>query len=192
MSGSDKTKGNAGRLITVPGYHIHPQYDLVHTRHLIHERRHKKANFHLNLAPMVDMFSILVIYLIMNFSSSGEAFFISKEITIPKATQGRPMESFPLLSVVKGTVMFETESEPGKNGIYVEELNDGQVPKLRETLRKIREVQQAISGDKTFKGHVNIQADEATPIEDVKKVMRVLIDEGWNGLNFIVDPSKKK
>ncbi len=188
---ADKVKGSSARLIQIPGYHIRPQYDLVHLRHILEERRSKKKSFTLNLAPMVDMFSILVIYLIMNFSSSGEVFFISKDITIPKATKGVPMESYPLISVIGNKVAFDAESVAGQNNVYVEEPNDLQVPKLRAMLRRMKQLEVQIGGEKNFKGQVNIQADVNAPVEDVKKVMRVLIDEGWTGINFIVDPSTK-
>lgn len=186
---SEKTKGNSDRLLSVPGYHIHPQYDLHHTRQIIEERKHKKRGFNLSLAPMVDMFSILVIYLIMNFSTTGEVFFVSKEITIPKASKGNIMQSFPLLSVVGGKVMFETEESPGQMAIYVEEINDGQVPKLRQTLGQLKNLEMQISADEKFKGQINLQADENAPIEDVKKVMRVLVEEGWAAINFLVEPT---
>jgi biopolymer transport protein ExbD len=188
MASNDKVKGNSPRLVKIPGYHIHPQFDMSHTRHLIEYRKAKKKSFHLNLAPMVDMFSILVIYLIMNFSSSGEVFFISKEIKIPQASKGQPMESFPLISVVKETVMFDAENKENGEALYVEDINEGQLPKLRKMLKHVRSVEKQIGGDAAFRGQINLQADENTPIEDVKKVMRVLIDEGWTGINFIIEP----
>lgn len=186
---SDKVKGHASRLIQVPGYHIHPQWDLVHTRHLIHERRNKKKSFHLNLAPMVDMFSILVIYLIMNFSTSGEVFFISKEVNMPKAAKGLPMQSFPLVSLIGDKITFDAENVEG-GALYVEEVNDQKVPKLRSVLNKIKLIEVEIGGDKNFKGQINLQADENASVENVKKVMRVLIEEGWTGINFLVQPDK--
>lgn len=186
---NDKTKGHAPRLIQVPGYHIHPQWDLVHTRHLVHERRHKKKSFTLNLAPMVDMFSILVIYLIMNFSSSGEVFFISKSVSMPKASKGVPMQSFPLISIIGDKISFDAENVDGE-GVFIEEPNDQSNPKLRNVLKKIRDVEVAIGGNKNFKGQINLQADENTSVENVKKVMRVLIEEGWYGINFLVIPNK--
>ena len=189
MSANDKVVGFAERLVQIPGYHLHPQYDLVHTRHLVDQRKSKKKTFHLNLAPMVDMFSILVIYLIMNFSSSGEVFFISKDIKIPQASKGQPMQSFPLISVVADKVMFDAENKEGGDALYVEDINDGQLPKLRKMLQNIKEVEKQIGGDAGFRGQINLQADEKTPIEDVKKVMRVLIDEGWTGINFIIEPT---
>ena len=187
MSDSN-TKGFAPRLIHTPGYNIHPQYDLRHLRHLLNERKRKRNGFHLNLAPMVDMFSVLVIYLIMNFSSSGEVFFVSKSVTIPKASKGVPMQSYPLISVLGNKVAFDAEKIEGEQSVFTEEVNDMQVPKLREMLRRLKRVEMQINGANGFKGQVNLQADENTPAEDVKKVMRVLIEEGWNGINFIVDP----
>lgn len=188
MSASEKVKGNAHRLIQVPGYHLHPQYDMHHTRHLVEHRKAKKKEFSLNLAPMVDMFSVLVIFLIMNFSSSGEVFFISKDIKIPQASKGQPMQSFPLISVVREKVMFDAENKEGGDAIYVEDINDGQLPKMRKMLQEVRALEKQIGGEENFRGQVNLQADEGTPIEDVKKVMRVLVDEGWTGINFIIEP----
>lgn len=187
-----KTKGFAQRLIYEPGYHIHPQFDMVHTRHLIVERRNKKKQFSLMLAPMVDMFSILVIYLLMNFSSSGEIFFVAKAVQIPKASKGTPMRSLPLISIVGNTVMFDSE-EPGRLGQTVteQELNDGEMPKLRRMLRQFQALETQIHPDKPFKGEINLQAGETTPVDDVKKIMKILIAEGWTGINFIVDPSTK-
>ncbi|MFZ3229792.1 MAG: biopolymer transporter ExbD [Pseudobdellovibrio sp.] len=189
---NDKVKGSAARIVQVPGYHLHPQYDMVHTRHILEERKNKKKSFHLNMAPMVDMFSVLVIYLIMNFSSSGEIYFVSKSVTIPKATKGIAMESFPIISVVKDKISFDAESVGGEQSVFVEELNDEKAPKLRAMLQKVASIEKQISGTNKFRGQVNLQADVNASVEDVKKVMRVLIDEGWTGINFIVDPSSKK
>lgn len=183
MAGNDKTKGYAHRLIKVPGYHIRPQYDLVHTRHLIEARHSKKPTFTLNLAPMVDMFSVLVIFLIMNFSTDGEIFFISRDLKIPLASAGKPMQSLPLISIVNNDIVFDSAS-----GISTLEANDDQVPKLRETLRQIKEIETQIGDVNGDKAQINLQADENTPVEQVKKVMRVLIDEGWTGINFVVNP----
>lgn len=188
MGGDSKLKGNSSRVITTPGYHIQPQWDLSHTRHIIQEKRSHRAGFHLNLAPMVDMFSILVIYLIMNFSTSGEVFFIGKDIVIPKAEFGKPMSSFPLVSLVKQNVYFDSEGTETKKSTYIEELNDGNSQKLRAALKKVKDTEFLIGGKDFFRGQINLQADDRASIEDVKKIMRVLIEEGWNSINFIVEP----
>lgn len=184
-------KGFAGRMIQTPGYHIHPQYDLAHTRHWVHDRAHRKRGFTLMLAPMVDMFSILVIYLLMNFSSNGEIFFLSKDVRLPKASKGTPLQSLPLVSIVGPNVIFDADKNTGGGGnVSVTELNDGNNPKLREMLKRMQLLAGQIHPGKPFKGEINLQAGQTTQFDDVKKVMRVLMAEGWTGINFVVDPSK--
>lgn len=185
-SGDGKVKGSMHRVITTPGYHIKPQWDLVHTRHILDEKKHKKKSFQLMLAPMVDMFSILVIYLIMNFSTEGEVFFISKDLTIPKSSTGQALKNYPLISVVGGNIVFDSLENKGT----VSEINNESAPQLRAALRRIKQIELSL-GEKAFKGQINLQADEKTSVEEVKKVMRVLIDEGWTGINFVVNPERK-
>ncbi len=187
---NDKIRGNQQRLIKTPGYHIHPQYDLHQTRLIIEERKNKKGGFHLSLAPMVDLFSVLVIYLLINFSTTGEAFFVSKDIKIPKASKGQPLKSFPLVSIFNDKVIFDMEDER-KRIVTISEPNDELNPQLREMLRSIKSVNDLVSEEAgSAARQVNLQADRDIEVNEVKKVLRVLIDEGWTGINFVVDPTK--
>lgn len=186
----EKTAGSANRLIQVPGYHIHPEYDLHHLRMLLHHKR-KKKSFSLMLAPMVDMMSILVIYLITNFSATGEAFFVGRDIKIPEATKGRPMESNPLVTVFKDRVLFDALTSQGSGVVFLEDLNDGQSLKLRSKLGEIKQLDAQIRGGAgEISTQINIQADKSLEMDAVKKVMRVLMEEGWNTLNFIIEPTE--
>lgn len=137
---------------------------------------------------MVDMFSILVIYLLMNFSSTGEVFFVGKDIKIPQVSKGVPMQSYPLVSVVGDKVMFDALDQNGRS-VYVEEKNDGKSERLRVMLKQMKRMEEQIAGSQTFRGQINIQADESMEVEHVKRVMQILIDEGWSTINFIVEPN---
>ncbi len=185
----DKVAGSHHRHIQVPGYHLHPKYDLHFLRHYLH-MKHKKKGFSLMLAPMVDMMSILVIYLIMNFSATGEAFFVARDIKIPQATKGRPMESFPLVTIFEEKVIFDAlDSTVGSGVTFLEDVNDGQSSQLREKLKEIKDLQKQINSSDEL-SQINIQADRTLDVEAVKKVMRVLIDEGWTAINFIIEPKE--
>lgn len=186
-----KVKGHFKRIIRVPGYHIHSKYDLKGLRHKLHggEQVHMEAD--LPLTSMVDMMSILVVFLIMNFSSTGEVFFISKDIKIPSASNGRSMESLPLISVGKdGRVSMDTQKIGEEEGTKLEE-RDPNFPQLRSALQKIRILQQTIRPKDEFKGAVNIQADSEASLLQIKRVMNALISEGWTGINFAVRPDPK-
>lgn len=191
--GSDKLKGSAPRLLEIPGYHIHPEYDLHFLRQLLHHKN-KKKGFSLMLAPMVDMMSILVIYLITNFSATGEAFFVNRDDKLPKATKGRTMETQPIVTVKKEKVIFDVLAKDGSGASFSEDVNDGNSPKLRERLGEIKklelQIQDLQSRTPAQAGvQVNLVADENLDMESVKKVMRVLMEEGWNTINFVIEPT---
>lgn len=179
-----EVKGHGRRIIEAPGYRLHPQYDL----HRLRRRRHgggtKNANHELPLTSMIDMFSILCIFLLMNFSSTGEIFFISKDIKIPAANHSRPIDSNPLISITAKTVTLDAEKIGDRD--FSAEDKTGDLEKLRARLQQIRIFQETIHPGQPFKGNVNIQADENLSILHIKRVMNSLIAEGWTGINFAV------
>ncbi|MBX2994025.1 MAG: biopolymer transporter ExbD [Bdellovibrionaceae bacterium] len=173
------------KTVVKPGYHIRPKYDLEALR----ERRHggggnKFGVPELPLVSMIDMFTILVIFLLMNFSATGEIFFIPKELKLPEAKHSRPIESAPLITVTSGQVILETE-QVGSNPVTLTE-NDINLPQLSRALRNMKEMALVERPDKPFKGQINIQADETTPLVYIKRVMQTCISEGWTGINFAV------
>lgn len=177
-------KGNHNRLISPPGYHLHPKYDLHYLRKRRHHSDESDFNDSLNLTAMIDMFSILVIFLIMNFSSTGEIFFISKNIKLPEASHARPIDNAPLISIVGNSVTLEAETV-GDNPVYLEE-KDVNLPRLKSKLQQMRIMAEAVNPGQPFKGQVNVQADVNTPVIYIKRVMNTLISEGWTGVNFAV------
>lgn len=182
-------KGHHRRTISPPGYHLEPKYDLHFVRHRRNKSHKKDFNDSLNLTAMIDMFSILVVFLIMNFSSTGEIFFISKNIKIPDAAHARPIENAPLISIVGNTVTLESE-KMGENPVYIEE-KDSMLPRLKSKLQQMRIMAETVNPGQPFKGQVNVQADINTPVVYIKRVMNTLISEGWTGVNFAVTPAQE-
>src|SRR3954447_13945932 len=61
----------------------------------------------LMLASLVDMFTIIVIFLLMNFSANGEVLYMSKDIKLPDAFHGAQLERAPVISVSPDSVTFD-------------------------------------------------------------------------------------
>lgn len=187
MSGSG-VKGHIKRVVQAPSYHVHSKYDLHGLRELIHSKKNKQGTPVLPLTPMLDMMSILIIFLLMNFSATGEIFFVSKEgLKMPDAAHARPLESGAVVSIVGGKVYFDAE-KMADQGVQVQ-ANDEDMRLLRTRLQQLRNMEEVIRPGQPFKGMVNIQSDENTPLIHIKRVMAVLISEGWTGINFTVNPS---
>ena len=50
------------------------------------EKGHRSTNAELNVVPMVDMMTMLVIFLLQQFSSTGEVLYMQKDIKLPTAS----------------------------------------------------------------------------------------------------------
>ena len=173
------------RVIRPPGYHIEPKYDLKHFRKKMDESSERDYDVVLPLTSMIDMFSMLVIFLLLNFSATGEAYFVNKDIKLPEALNARPIESMPLISISKTSVSLDSEVV-GSNPVIIG-LNDRQMPALVASLTKLKALikNQDDAGLPVKKG-INLQADQNTDVVYIKRVMNILISTGFSSINFAV------
>lgn len=182
MSGEVKSSGR--RLIEVPGYHLAPKYDLKYLRRKMNDSGDRVFDVVLPLTSMIDMFSMLVIFLLLNFSATGEAFFVNKDITLPNAKNALPIESLPLVSITDTSVSLDSEVV-GSNPVTIQ-LQDQEMPQLSAALRRLKNLitAQEQAGVPVKKG-INLQADITTDVIYIKRVMNILITEGFTKVNFV-------
>lgn len=187
MAGGDSW-GHSEKIIK-PGYHIRPKHDL----HGLRQRRtdNHKGNLagELPLTAMIDMFSILVIYLLMNFSATGDPFFMGKPgVILPKAGESKMMETAPLLSFAKGTFYLDALTPDGGQL----KLEDDS-PNQQKIIQALQNLQNQIKqkDPAAFDGKLNLQADENTPLLYIKRGMAAGTVAGWTSINFVVEPQKE-
>ncbi len=146
----------------------------------------KATNAELNVVPMVDMMTMLVIFLLQQFSATGEVLYMQKDVRLPEARHGQMIEPAPTVAisaeqlVVTGQKVADVadlDRDPGY-------LN---IPALEERLREEKKrwdfIHQADPGKK-WDGLVNIQADQKVPFRIVKRVMYSCGVAGYFNLNF--------
>src|SRR3954465_8338524 len=96
--------------------------------------RGKKVGYAaLMLTSLVDMFTIIVIFLLMNFSANGEVLYMSKDIKLPDAYHGAQLDRAPVVSVSADAVPFD-----GRQVAQTPDLMKGDalnVPELEDALR---------------------------------------------------------
>jgi biopolymer transport protein ExbD len=126
-----------------------------------------------------------VIFLLLNFSATGEAYFVSKNVVIPQAVNARPLETAPLVSITKDSVVLDSR-DVGSNPTNLTE-GDMEMPGLVTALKRLKEQQDDMrQAGIEQKDQINIQADENTPVIRIKRVMNILVQEGFHGINFAV------
>lgn len=146
----------------------------------------KDGNADLNLTPMVDMFVIIVLFLLQNFSTDGEILFVSKDIQLPLITNRLALERAPVVMVSNESILLD-----GTRVLDVSDLTRDETwnaPALEEALREkrseIERSQQLLGVSGGFKGNINIQSDKDVKFQVLKKVMFACNQAGFASMNF--------
>lgn len=148
--------------------------------------RGKKSGYAgLMLTSLVDMMTIIVIFLLMNFSANGEVLYMAKDIKLPDAYHGAQLERAPVISVSAEAVTFD-----GKMLLATSDLERGEVlnvPDLEDALRDEKRRYEQIHAndpDHPFRGLVNVQADRRIPFKVIKRIMFACNQSGFGNINF--------
>lgn len=154
-------------------------------KHLIarqHARKKAKKTIllSLSLTSMVDMFSLLVIFLLQTFSTSPEMLMVSKEVRLPSAQSGHEIVDAPVLAVTK-------------EGIFLDQKIIGSVEQVLQNpdsfidrLKNLRELWQKTHPDQKFKGEMNLQAHRDISSVVVAKIMGMLPTQNYDSIQLIV------
>ena len=174
--------------------------------HNILKRRGRKRSVTavLSLTAMVDMFTVLVIFLLQNYNTTGEILYIPKEVTLPKAN--RVLELKPSLVITVSSKEVLIDKDRVATFDEVKSSTDWVIPNLRdrakEMLLKAKSEQDAKLQDKLRKvvsktlgneqidpeawKKVTIQADKDIDYLTIKKIMYSIYEAGGGPINFAV------
>ena len=155
----------------------------------------KAVNVALNVTPFVDMMTILVTFLLMVFSTSGELISAQRGLTLPDATQKDALKKAPILIVTSDSVTFEGVQMADPATIMSESSMDMKIPELFDRLRQEKNQFMVPGGgfeklstlEKQYctnpkpnpepheiclNGLLILQADQSTPAKGLNKVIK--------------------
>lgn len=158
----------------------------------------------LSLTAMVDMFTVLAIFLLQNYSATGEILYIPKEVILPKASE--VIELKPSLVITVSSKEVFIDRTPVATFEEVQASTDWVIPNLRDQARlrleEARLAQEAKLQNKLSQvvnktlGHetedpsawkkVTIQADKSIDYLTLKKIMYSVYAAGGGPINFAV------
>jgi biopolymer transport protein ExbD len=138
------------------------------------------------VTPMVDMFVIIVLFLIANFSATGDPLYPSTDLALPEAKNVQDVLAAPVVVITKTEVLL--------SGATIGRLEDfahedyPSIPLLEEKLRdekkKFEDLHAAAGDLAAFTGDVNVQADKSVEFRVVKRVMFSCASSGFGNINF--------
>jgi biopolymer transport protein ExbD len=139
----------------------------------------KKTTFVLQLTAMVDMFTILIVFLLKSFSTSSVHVTPHKGMELPfSSAYVSPVEATRLVVSLEGIFVDDKEIVKFENGQLnradVERNDPDFIKALYDELDKLADVSKEIAEkneDHEFEGKVVMQADQRLPYSILKKVM---------------------
>lgn len=149
------------------------------------KKGHKKSSVaDLLLTPLIDMFVILVVFLIMNFSATGELVQLSKDIRLPKAETVSELDRAPIIQISSNTVAIEGVKVGESDEILKDP--DLRIPGLTDKLQEMRKVDEMMHPGQPFRGEIIINCDRDIDFKLVRKVMFACSDAGYTKFNYAV------
>ena len=140
----------------------------------------------LNVTPLVDMFVILVLFLVANFSATGEILQMSKDVQLPEAANTDELQLAPAVTISKDEVLVQGALIGRVDDLTREDYTN--IPALEEKLRDLKkqfeDLHNAANDSGAFKGDVNIQADKQVTFKIVKRVMYSCAQAGYGNIAF--------
>jgi biopolymer transport protein ExbD len=150
----------------------------------------------LNLYPMMDMMTILLVFLIQSFAQSGAASVVqSAELEIPKSISKEDVQPALTLTISASEIVVEGkqalslrngqvdpgQKQGGSNGFLVTPL----LSVLQQHRDRLKLIAQS-RASKPFRGEVQIIADRRTPYRTLVEVLYTMGQSEFKAMRFVV------
>lgn len=148
----------------------------------------RKVDVKLRLTSMIDMFTILLVFLLKSFSAEGQIVTISKDLRLPESTAKKPPVSSPIIITTQQWLLLDDERIAGISDIV--RGQNLEIPRLRARLAEKRQLAEnlgAMDASLGFRGNVTIQGDKEIPFKILKKIMYTCGQEGYNNILLAVN-----
>lgn len=98
------------------------------------------GNVNLNLTPFVDMMTILVTFLLMVFSASGEILTQQPGMELPTAAQQAQLQNSPVITVTNTAITFNNEHMTETESVLEDQSPQWKIVELFERMNQERQL----------------------------------------------------
>jgi biopolymer transport protein ExbD len=170
----------------------------------------RASNISLNLTPFVDMMTILVTFLLMVFSSTGQLLQAQKGLELPMAESRDTLQLAPVIIVTRSEITYQGQLVATTESVLRDDSPTFKIDALYERLdaaaKKIKEdvglgkipkdlakaCEEAKQGIRPQPGRICpdglavLQADESTDVRLINKIVNTAKAAGFDNLLFAV------
>lgn len=154
---------------------------------ILGSRPKPKPRTDLSLTSLLDMFTILLVFLLKSFSADGQMVTNSDDLTLPESSSHKDPRSAPIIAVTKEWVLLDD-----KPLVKVADLNadsDLLIQPLQASLQQSRSFSEQLGTIDTrvgFNGTVDIMGDRDASFAVIKRVMFTCGQVGFNNMLLAV------
>jgi len=152
-------------------------------------RSKKKIVTSLNLTSLMDVFTILVFFLLFH-SASGNTLEAPKQIKLPDSfVEAKPRETLVIIISDEAVVV------QGKEVVTTAELledGSGAVSVIAERLRNIQRSSMGITETTVESREVTILSDKKIPFKALKKIMSICTGTGYGKISLAVNQKSEQ
>ena len=175
-----------------PGAHLYSSIKLEAASSKLKKHGRKSLYEALNLVAYIDMMTMLVIFLLMSFSATGEILFVQKNIVLPDAQNWTDLERAPVIGVSKDVVTLDGSQVATADELMKDaSTGDFKVSELHDKLVTLKNNYKLLHPGEEFNGIAIVQADKGVEFKALKKVMYSAATAGYNNVNFAVKTRTK-
>lgn len=154
------------------------------TRRLKRMSRNRVKITKMNLTSLMDVFTILVFFLLVN-SGSVELLEAPKDVKLPESVvETKPRETV-VISIGQEDVLVQ-----GQVVARVNDILQGQPDTMAPLTARLAELKESIVGPNTLAvaetQEITILADKSVPFIVVRKIMSTCTDEGYENVSLAV------
>ncbi len=143
----------------------------------------------LNITSLMDVMTIILIFLLFSFSSQDQNLRLSKDMELPKSDSDKPFKWAINITLTENELMVEDLSVCRyKNGRFVDTKNDpDKINLLYKQLTDLKSLEKYREVDRDASEPVVIfQADKKHKFDTIYKVMKTAAMAGYPNFRFAV------
>ncbi len=147
----------------------------------------------LNVVPMIDLFIMLVIFLIQQYSAAGQLMLVNPNVAMPKASSHTELQRAPMIALTRadpttpGDLMFENNRLMSLADVNEVKFPSWDIKPLADVLKKAWTLQQTVKDTKVRNSRkIIIQADRTVPFQVIKMVMATCGRNEYREPNFAI------
>ena len=151
----------------------------------------KTTNTEIPLIPFIDFLIVLVVFLLISFSASGELLAQKPNLQMPKAQNVVNLEISPVIAIDTVVVTLDGR-RMADTATLASDPKVERIEQLIQDLETLKRNWSILHPQQPFPGQVILQADVSIDFRVIKKIMFSAAQAGYPNVSFAVNRLNKK